>query len=285
MNKIEKNNVLIIGGPNAGKTHFGGQLYGRLNSRMFSYKIDPQHRPADLTIFQEVIDKLSEGKRAGHTEASANRNIELKVKDESNNEVIFSFPDYAGEQVNFIIDNRRINTIWKKYLDESNSWLLFVRLDDVKEIEDIINRGIPSAEEIQKRNSTPPPVKISDSAHFVELLQMLLYIKGIPSLNKVNILNLTIVLSCWDTLKLPKGTIPNNVLKERMPLLYHFVKNTWSNNALSIIGLSSTEKTLTDEADEEFIDKLPINFGYIINPKGERQKDLTLSIQTFIGKQ
>lgn len=285
MNKIEKNNVLIIGGPNAGKTHFGGQLYGRLNSRMFSYKIDPQHRPADLTIFQEVIDKLSEGKRAGHTEASANRNIELKVKDESNNEVVFSFPDYAGEQVNFIIDNRRINTIWKKYLHESNSWLLFVRLDDVKEVEDIINRGIPSAEEIQKRNSTPPPVKISDSAYFVELLQMLLYIKGIPSLNKVNIPNLTIVLSCWDTLKLPEGTIPNNVLKERLPLLYHFVKNTWSNNALSIIGLSSTEKTLTDEADEEFIDKLPINFGYIINPKGEKQEDLTLSIQTFIGKE
>ncbi len=285
MDKIEKNNVLIIGGPNAGKTHFGGQLYGRLNSRMFSYKIDPQHRPADLTIFQEVIDRLSEEIRAGHTEASANRNIELKVKDESNIEVVFSFPDYAGEQINFIIDNRRINTQWKQYLDESNSWLLFVRLDDVKEIEDIINRGIPSAEEIQKRNSTPPPVKISDSAHFVELLQMLLYIKGISSLNKITKPNLTIILSCWDTLKLPEGTMPNDVLKARLPLLYHFVKNTWSDNALSIIGLSSTEKTLTDEADEEYIDKSPINFGYIINPKGEKQKDLTLSIRTFIGKE
>lgn len=285
MDKTAKNNVLIIGGPNAGKTHFGGQLYGRLNSRLFSYKIDPQHRPADLTIFQEVIDRLSEGKRAGHTEASANRNIELKVSDESNNEVVFAFPDYAGEQVNFIIDNRRINTIWKQYIDSSSSWLLFVRLDDVQEIEDIINRGIPSAEEIQKRNSTTPPVKISDAAHFVELLQMLLYIKGIPSLIKINKPNLTIVLSCWDILKLPEGTIPIDVLKVRMPLLYHFVKNTWSENALSIIGLSSTEKTLTDEADEEYIDKSPINFGYIINSKGEKQKDLTLSIRTFIGKE
>ena len=54
--------------------------------------------------------------------------------DENNNEVVFSFPDYAGEQVNFIIDTRRINTQWKQYLDESNSRLLFVRLDDVKEI-------------------------------------------------------------------------------------------------------------------------------------------------------
>jgi hypothetical protein len=285
MNRSLENNVLIIGGPNAGKTHFGGQLYGRLNSRLFSYKIDPHNRPSDLTIFQEVIDRLSEGKRAGHTEASANRNIELKVIDENNNNVVFAFPDYAGEQVNFIIDNRLINTLWKQYIDTSSSWLLFVRLDDVKDIEDIINRGIPSAEEIQKRNSTPPPVKVSDAAHFVELLQMLLYIKGIPTMNKINKPNLTIVLSCWDLLTLPNNTLPDVVLKERMPLLYHFVKNTWSDNSLSIIGLSSTEKTLTDEADEEYIDKLPINFGYIINQKGKKQKDLTLSILTFIGRE
>lgn len=285
MNKTRESNVLIIGGPNAGKTHFGGQLYGRLNSRLFSYKIDPHHRPADLTIFQEVIDKLSEGKRAGHTEASANRNIELKVFDESNNEVVFAFPDYAGEQVNFIIDNRRINTIWKQYINSSNSWLLFIRLDDIQEIEDIINRGIPSPEEILKRNSTPPPIKVSDAAHFVELLQMLIYIKGIPSLNKINKPNLTIVLSCWDLLLLPEGTLPLDVLKKTMPFLYHFVKNTWSEVALSIIGLSSTEKTLTDEVDEEYIDKSPIDFGYIINPKGEKQKDLTLSIRTFIGRE
>lgn len=283
-NAIE-NNVLIIGGPNAGKTHFGGQLYGRLNSRLFNYKIDPHNRPADLTIFQDVIDKLSEGKRAGHTEASANRNIELKIDDENGNKIVFAFPDYAGEQVNFIVENRRINAIWQQYIDTSNSWMMFVRLDEVQQIEDLINRGIPSAEEIQKRNSTPPPVKVSDAAHFVELLQMLLYIKGIPSFNKINKPNLTVVLSCWDLLKLPDNTLPNDILKERMPLLYHFVKNTWAEKHLSVIGLSSTEKSLTDEADEEYIDKTPINFGYIINAKGERQNDLTLSIQTFIGSE
>lgn len=285
MDKSKENNVLIIGGPNAGKTHFGGQLYGRLNSRLFNYKIAPNNRPADLTIFQDVIDKLSEGKRAGHTEASANRNIELKINHESDNKIVFAFPDYAGEQVNLIVDNRRINTIWRQYIDTSSSWMLFVRLDEVQQIEDIINRGIPSAEEIRKRNSTPPPVKVSDAAQFVELLQMLLYTKGSSSFNKIRKPGLTVVLSCWDLLKLPDNTLPIDVLKERLPLLYHFVKNTWEENSLSVIGLSSTEKTLTDEADEEFIDKTPINFGYIINPDGEKQTDLTLSIHTFIGRE
>jgi len=278
-------NILIIGGPNVGKTHFGGQLYGRLNSRQFEYKLAPNNRPADLTIFEDVLNKLSEGKRAEHTEASANRNIELKTDDKNGNKIVFAFPDYAGEQVKMIVDRRRINNIWKEYIDKSSSWILFIRIDDVKIIEDIINRGIPSPEEIQKRNTMTPPVKISDAAHFVELLQTLLYIKGVPSLNKIRQPNLTIILSCWDLLNLEEGIVPSVLLKERLPLLYDFAKNNWKENSLSILGLSSTEKTLTDEPDEEYIDRTPIDFGYFINAKGKKEKDLTLSIGTFIGRE
>lgn len=277
-------NVLIVGGPNAGKTHFGGQLYGRLNSRQCEFKINPDNRPSDLTIFEDVLNKLSEGKRAGHTEASANRSIELKIDDENGNEIIFSFPDYAGEQVKMIVDNRKINSLWKDYVDKSNSWVLFVRLDEIGVIEDIINRGIPSPEEIQKRNTKAPPVKISDDAHFVELLQTLLYIKGISPLNKISKPNLTIVLSCWDLLSLEKGKVPSDLLSERLPMLSNFSKNNWDEKSLSILGVSSTEKSLTDDPDEEYIDRTPIDFGYFINTSGKKEKDLTLSIGTFIGR-
>jgi len=277
-------NILIIGGPNVGKTHFGGQLYGRLSSRQFNYKIALNNRPLDLTIFQDVLDKLSEGIRAGHTEASANRNIELKIEDNSGENIVFTFPDYAGEQINMIVKDRKVNSLWKEYIDKSDSWILFIRLNEINIVEDIINRGIPSAEEIQKRNSQPPPAKISDAAFFVELLQIFLYIKGISTLHKVKKPNLTIILSCWDELKLKEKTVPSELLKDKLPLLYYFVKNTWDINYLSIIGLSSTEKSLTDEPDEDYIDRTPIDFGYIINSNGIKEKDLTLSIATFIGK-
>ena len=225
-NTSSVNNVLIIGGPNAGKTHFGGQLYGRLSSRLFNYKIAPNNRPNDLTIFQEVIGKLSEGRRADHTEASANRSIELKIEDSSGDKIVFAFPDYGGEQLNYIIYNRRINTVWKQYVESSNSWMLFVRLDEVKPVEDIINKGIPSVEEIVRRNATPPPIKVSDAAYFIELLQMLLYTKGVPTLNKAVRPKLTVVLSCWDVLNLPDNIKPSDILKERLPMLYEFLKNS-----------------------------------------------------------
>lgn len=277
-------NILIIGGPNAGKTHFGGQLYGRLNSRQFEYKIASNNRPTDLTIFEDVLTKLAEGKRAGHTESSANRTIQLISEDNNGNSVIFSFPDYAGEQVKMIVDNRRVNDLWKEYIDTSNSWILFVRLDEIEVLEDLVNRGIPSPAEIQRRQSLTPPVKMSDAAHFVELLQTLIYIKGVSSMQKITKPNLTIVLSCWDLLKVKKTAIPSQILKERLPLLWDFVSNNWDEKSLSILGLSSTEKTLTDNPDDDYIDRTPIDFGFIINEKGKTEKDLTLSIPRFIGK-
>lgn len=279
------NNILILGGPNAGKTHFGGQLYGRLNSRQFEYKISADNRPSDLTIFEDVLTKLAEGKRAGHTESSANRTIKLQAENSKGDSVIFSFPDYAGEQVKMLVDNRRVNDLWKEYIDESNSWILFVRLDEIDVFEDIINRGIPSPEEIQKRNTSTPPVKISDAAHFVELLQTLIYIKGVSIMQKTTKPNLTIILSCWDLLKLNKTAIPSQILKERLPLLWNFVTKNWSKNSHTILGLSSTEKSLSDEPDDDYIDRTPINFGYIISEKGKKEKDLTLSIPRFIGKE
>ena len=278
------NNILIIGGPNAGKTHFGGQLFGRLNSRQFEYKISSNNRPSDLTIFEDVLTKLAEGKRAGHTESSANRTIKLQAENSKGDNIIFSFPDYAGEQVKMLVDNRRVNDLWKEYIDESNSWILFVRLDETDVFEDIINRGIPSPEEIQKRKTKTPPVKISDAANFVELLQTLLYIKGVSILQKTIKPNLTIILSCWDLLNLNKTAIPSQILKERLPLLWNFITNNWSENSLTILGLSSTEKSLSDDPDDDYIDRTPMNFGYIINEKGKIEKDLTLSIPRFIGK-
>jgi hypothetical protein len=279
------NNILIIGGPNAGKTHFGGQLYGRLNSRQFEYKISPNNRPSDLTIFEDVLIKLAEGKRAGHTESSANRTIQLSAENSNGDTVTFSFPDYAGEQVKMLVDNRRINDLWKEYIDNSSSWILFVRLDEIEILEDLINRGIPSPDEIQKRQNVTPPVKISDVAYFVELLQTLIYIKGVSTLHKTRKPKLTIILSCWDLLKVKKTAIPSDILKEHLPLLWDFVNNNWNEKAFSVLGLSSTEKTLSDDPDDDYIDRTPIDFGYVVNEMGKREKDLTLSIPKFIGKQ
>jgi hypothetical protein len=236
-----------------------------------------------LSIFEDGLKNIYNGKRAAHTETGANRSIELIITDEKSSEIKLAFPDYAGEQITSIVDNRKVNDLWKDYIENSTSWVLFIRLNELTPLEDIVNKGIPSAEEIQKRNSQPPPVKVSEAAFYVELLQTLAYIKGLSTFSPVSQPNLTVVLSCWDELNLPEDLIPSTLLQERLPMVFDFLNNNWQNESLSVIGLSSTEKSLTDEPDEDFIEKEPINFGYFIDKSGKRQDDLTLSIKDFIG--
>ncbi|MGM0582544.1 MAG: TRAFAC clade GTPase domain-containing protein [Bacteroidota bacterium] len=130
MNDMKKHNILIIGGPNTGKTHFGIQLYERINSRQFEFKIDPKNRPSDLSIFEDGLKNIYNGKRAAHTETGANRSIELIITNEKNSEVKLAFPDYAGEQITSIVTNRKVNNLWQDYIEKSTSWVLFIRLNE-----------------------------------------------------------------------------------------------------------------------------------------------------------
>lgn len=275
------NNILIIGGPNSGKTHFGGQLYLRFRCDEYNYRISTP--PEDLTVFQEVVDCLYDGRSATHTNVDSHKNLSLEVVDSKGYVTSISFPDYGGEQVKQIVDNRQINELWRSQILGSNNWIFFIRLDEVTEIEDIVNRPLP--ESVSTKNNTDAVLKISDNAFFVELLQMLLFAKQVPLKQNITIPQLMVVLSCWDALKLDEGTTPVMLLKSKLPLFYEFVSNLWNEKDLDIVGLSSTGKTLSDKkSDDEYLSDSPENFGYIILPDGKKEKDLTILIGRTIGE-
>ena len=276
------NKILIIGGPNAGKTHFGGQLYGRLIARTEKYKI--KSPPEDLTIFQEVLDNLNDGKSSGHTPVSEHRNLELKIEDNEGVESVFSFPDYGGEQIRMIVNDRRIDRTWKEQIEESNSWLLFIRVDEIRAVEDVVNRGLPDPEVLKNRTEKNENMVLSDTAFYTELLQIFLYVKNTGVRQKINDPKLTIVLSCWDLLigaDLKKT--PITIFQEKLPGLFSYIAATWQEHSIKVMGLSSIGKNLShSNSDQDFVKKVPENFGYIITEIGKKETDLTLSISTFI---
>jgi hypothetical protein len=284
MSEQRSDTILIIGGPNAGKTHFGGQLYGRLQTRNGFYKITSP--PENLIVFKEVLESLNDGKSAGHTNVAANDLLELEIEDSEGRKSVFSFPDYGGEQIRSIVNDRRINKTWKEQIEKSNSWMLFIRPDEILPLEDIINRGIPDLDTIEKRNTNAEPMIMSVNGFFIELLQMLLFSKRVATQQKIKSPKLTVVLSCYDCIENEVvGKLPVDILKEKLPALYNYIEATWHDVAFNVIGLSATGKTLSDkEVDMEYVKKGPEHFGYIITPEGEREEDLTLSISTFIGE-
>jgi len=279
---ITTNEILIIGGPNAGKTHFGGQLYGRLNARTEHYRITSL--PEDITIFQEVLDNLNEGRSSGHTNVNAHKTLELEIEDNNGSKSVFSFPDYGGEQIRAIVNDRRVNKAWKEQIDKCNSWMLFIRPDEIIQIEDVVNRGLPDQEVLKNRNEKSEPMALSDSAFYTELLQILLYVKKVGIKQKTSVPKLTVILSCWDLLSIEdQKELPQDVLQDKLPELFSFITGTWKEEACNIIGLSSIEKSLSNkDSDQEFVKKGPENFGYIITHAGKKENDLTLTISTFI---
>jgi len=282
MDQQKSEHILIIGGPDAGKTHFGGQLYGRLQSRLGSYKITSP--PENLTVFKEVLENLNEGRSAGHTNVSANEVLELDLADSEGGKTSLRFPDYGGEQVSAIVIDRRVNKAWADQLKASTSWMLFIRPDSLPLIEDVVNRELPEQEILELRNKEELPMKLSASAFYTELLQILLYAQKTLS-SYADQPRLVVALSCWDLIEeVDKNKMPAEVLKEKAPALSAFIESTWRQNHV-VIGLSSTERTLSlTDADMEFVKRGPEEFGYLITPQGEPERDLTVSIKILLGK-
>jgi hypothetical protein len=98
---------------------------------------------------------------------------------------------------------------------------------------------------------------------------------------------LTVVLSCWDCIEGQVGDkSPFTVLTEKLPAFTSFITSVWNEHSFQVIGLSSTEKTLSNNnPDMDFVKKGPESFGYIITKEGRKEKDLTLSISQFVGKE
>lgn len=258
-----------------GKTHFGGQLYGRLKSMAKAYKL--LDTPDDLSLFEEILESLNDGVLGAHTSSNKHETITLPIQTPSDETIQIIYPDYGGEQVRDIVINREVKQHWTEQIQNSNSWFLFIRLDLMEIISDVTTKFYKQINE-EKTNNNPltaiKEIQENSSAFYIELLQIFRYVKKLsPESTKPN---LSIVLSCWDKLPNKNNDTPRKKLIDTMPLLYNFIRSNWESNQLNIVGLSSLGKDLnTEEGDVDYQIEGPENFGYIIKPDGDKTDDIT----------
>lgn len=271
--------LLLIGGPNAGKTHFVGQLYNRL----VAYRAGSPAKafqmvtpPADLTPIKAIIDQLARGMAGQHTHVGLNQEINFIVANEDQ-QIALTFPDYGGEQVRDLVRNRLVSERWQQLITQSDEWLLMLRLDEIPVLEDITVRGFANLDDLRRRAiKARDESTLSAPAFYVELLQMLLFIKERSPIDLVHRPRLTVALSCWDTLQLPNQTVPLAELRHHLPLLANYLEAAWHPDCWRVCGLSSLGRHLDPEvADEEFVDDGPEKAGYVVLPTGEQTSDLT----------
>ena len=268
--------VLVLGGPATGKTHFAGQLLGRLrNDRQGVLRVRPGGED-DLHQFEEVLACLEEGRAAGHTPGGTWSGMKCQLQVRGGDDIVLEWPDYAGERFASIVDKHKVTPEWQASIGAAQAWLLFIRLSTLRIHEDLLTRPPGRISERVAPDACDRDGSVwDDQARYVEILQMLLFTARRSTAKPVDTPRLAVVLSCWDELD-EKGT-PEEVFRERLPLLDAFVRVAWTGDSWSAWGLSSLGRTLTsDSRDAEFAKHGPEHFGYVVPPgTTDPEPDLT----------
>jgi hypothetical protein len=271
--------VLVLGASGTGKTHYAGQLLGRLrHDRQGLLRLRPGGVD-DLSKLEEILSCLEEGRAAGHTPAETWIGIRCELETANGHTISLEWPEYAGERLFSILEQRLLPQDWRDSLKQSTGWLLFVRLNSLQQYQDILDRPTGIIPKLTNSDSLlDGSLGWDDQARYIELLQMLLFATGQSTFQKIFSPRLAVVLSCWDEVKTDET--PEIVFADRLPMLNAFIHSNWQESACSIWGLSSLGRSLSqDDQDPDFVAQGPEHFGYVIPSGSSTQNgDLTAPV-------
>jgi hypothetical protein len=275
MTTESSNSILLIGESDVGKTHYGAQLLKRLMVKNGEFRMNGA--ATNLKPFETALESLTEGMSAEHTPTTTYLESVWPIRSNQGLEVELVWADYGGEQIRTILTSRRIPNVWKERITATPAWMCFIRLQQVRKTDDILSRPLSdlknSHEEVA---ATDSDIKISDQARLIELLQMLLYVRGVDISRPLRNPCLALLLSCWD--ELGSSENPLNTLRQRLPMLVDFVMGNWENPI--VLGLSALGRPLQPKVpDLEYVVRGPEHFGYVVLPDGSHSSDLTLPIR------
>lgn len=264
--------ILLIGKPDSGKTIFIGQFYTRIDSNKGVLEFRQGHQVENLNPIIESLRALADAKEPDSTPTDKSIIIPLPLQ-HGETKIDLDCPDYGGEQVNRIVEDREVDTKWTDSIKQSDKWILFIKPNDLTTSYDLSNKTI-KPEEIENGNSDSHEYSISDQSFFIELLQILLNTKGQDSHFKNSITKLTVVLTCWDELK--NTTTPKEELKKNLPLLLNFIETNWIESKVNFLGLSSLGFSLKEQENRlKYKEFGPENYGYMIKSDGKNDDDIT----------
>ena len=147
--------LLVIGVSDTGKSHYGGQLLIRLRKGLGLLKLAVA--PDSIKGFDEVLTCLSEGRSAPHTASNFYGKETLPLINSAGTRIDVHWPDYGGEQIKNIRDDRLMPIEWKERLLKSRGWLFFIRPDVARNSEDIILRPLSEDTLVSAETSQEAP--------------------------------------------------------------------------------------------------------------------------------
>ena len=281
--------ILIVGEHDVGKTHYGGQLLRRLMNSDGQLRMDGA--AGNLESFETVMNSLDEGRSADHTPTATYSESVWPIVDGEERKAHLVWPDYGGEHIQNMIQQRHVPNTWGVRISRSPAWILMIRPQKIRTDSDIFSRPLASLrkdttnhwETHQEENPTGiGESKLSDQARLIELLQMLIQTRSTGTGDAYGFPRLLILLTCWDEIEgTTTETKPLHILRQRLPMFLDFVSSSWNDSL--VFGLSALGRRLDKiETDTEYVTRGSENFGYVVLEDGTRCNDLTLPIRKLL---
>lgn len=264
--------LLIIGKPHSSKTVFLSQFYSRLQKKKSTLRL--YKAVDDLSPISGAREALANGDEPEATSTLKSEYFYLPIQTSDGIKIDLQCPEYGGEQVDGIIDNREVDKNWSEAINSSDNWIFFIRLNSVNHSINISTIEITKENPPNLDNDISNEYGLSDQSSLIELLQLLLHYKGFNYHLKNQKVKLTVVLTCWDELNTNEK--PKSIFESRLPLLLNFIESNWDRQFVKYIGLSALGFPLNDpENKEKYQIEGPESFGYLVQDDGQKSNDIT----------
>lgn len=207
--------VVLLGGPDSGKTNYVGRLWPALDAK--KGRLIAARQPEDITFVLEVADHLFSGHFAPRSEhTDERRDFEVVVADrEGGEETAIVVPDISGELWRNAVQECEITPDWMEELRQADGALLFVRVgsdQDVRPLDWVTSQRMLAKLGGIEASGLPTQVMLCELIRFLEVT-----LADRPDGSRPR---LSVVVSAWDLVdaqKVEEG--PKAYLEREYPLL------------------------------------------------------------------
>jgi hypothetical protein len=285
--------VLMVGGPDAGKTNFLTKLWLQLQSRVGTLEADGQ--PDDAEYLNANAQALLGGTYAGRT--SKNVHVEnvvpVRWADQAGvrQQGTLVIPDCSGEEWKRIHQTREWPDRWDKATKDVSGCLVFVRAgsDEIVAPLDWVNCHHLFGKPVElpgptTQDGTPD---LPTQVVLIDWLQFLRSVVG-PSKTFPRRLKIGLVISAWDKVPVDlQDQSPGLYVEQNFRMLSDFMASNESHFEFTTFGVSVTGGDLQAAPGyrDEYL-KDPYSAGYVVTTllgEAQRLPDHTLPVAWAMG--
>lgn len=259
----------IIGLPASGKTTFLGALgYSLLNNTVEEnvYEIDSID---NLDYIKSLANTWSQCKEMDRTKRNSYVNTKLQLQDKDKNKLELYIPDQSGEEFEYIVKNRSMNNTMYNEIVSCDNIFLFVNPSKISN--DLFIKDLAP----EYRNVSREKVSALDKSIMHEQTQYVSILQDVYALRKSRT-KIKIVISAWDEYQAEMA--PNELLKNRLPLLWQYLTANGEIYECEYWGISAQGGDLTNPEEKEKLQNMSNAIERIIVVNDNKQVTHDLSI-------